>query len=386
MSAHCQAVRTLARLVVLVLAFSVLPAPAPAAAADPVPGPCLSGTLPHGALALVCTPASGWNGDLVVFAHGYVPYTAPLGFYNLDIVPGVSLPELVQRLGFAFATTSYRQNGLAIVEAQDDIRELLAAYRLFAPAPPRRTFLVGGSEGGLVATLLLERSPELFAGAVAACGPIGGFRAQIDYIGDFRVLFDVLFPGILPGSATSIPADLIAQWESVYVPRVRAAVDANPIAAVSLIRMSGAAVDPIDPTTVGATTVHLLWYNVLGTNDASAKLGGNPYDNQGRRYAGSGNLLLDFLVDRLATRYAASPQAIASMGAYETTGSLARPLVAPHTTGDEVIPFWQELLYAQKLGAGAPYALRPVARYGHCTFTPDELVAAFVDLLVRAAP
>src|SRR5919202_3101896 len=29
------------------------------------------GTLPHGALYLICIPATGWNGDIVVYAHGY---------------------------------------------------------------------------------------------------------------------------------------------------------------------------------------------------------------------------------------------------------------------------------------------------------------------------
>ena len=77
MSAHCQGVRVIVRLFVLVVAMTF--APAPAVAADPVPGPCLLGRLPHGALSLICTPTSGWNGDLVVFAHGYVACNAPLG-------------------------------------------------------------------------------------------------------------------------------------------------------------------------------------------------------------------------------------------------------------------------------------------------------------------
>lgn len=376
--------RRVVRLGTLLLVAATLLASTPltARAADPVPGACAAGGLPHGALSLICTPASGWNGDLVIFAHGYIPIGAPLGFYDLT-VGGVSLPDLVQRLGFAFATTSYRQNGLAIVEAQDDIRELVVAAYLFAPRPPARVFLVGGSEGGLVTTLLIERSPQLFAGAVAACGPIGGFRAQIDHIGDVRVLFDVLFPGVLPGSATSIPAELIAGWDATYLPRVRAALAANPIAATILIKMAGIAVDPNDPSTVAGSIVHLLWYNVLGTNDAAAKLGGNPFDNTLRHYSGSGDVGLDALIEALAARYSASPLALLAMTAYETSGSLTRPLVAPHTTGDEVIPFWQELLYARKLPVGAPFVLRPVARHGHCQFTPDELLGAFVDLLAR---
>jgi len=360
-----------------------LVAAVPAAASGPVPGPCQQGTLPHGALSLTCVPTSGWNGDVVVFAHGYVPSSAPLGFYNLDIASGVYLPDLVQNLGFAFATTSYRQNGLAILEGQDDIRELLVAFNTVAPQPSVRTFLVGGSEGGLVTTLLLERSPSLFAGGIAACGPIGSFRGQIDYVGDFRVLFDVFFPGVLPGTPVNIPPELIANWDTTFVPRIQQAVAANPVAIVSLLRMTRAAIDPADPSTVAATTVHLLWYSVFGTGDAVAKLGGNPYGNIGRTYSGSGNQLLDAIANALAFRIAPAPAAVTAMQQYETSGVLTRPLIAPHTTGDDIIPIWHEVLYLQKLAPGARFVPLPVSRYGHCRFTPQELITAFILLLLQ---
>lgn len=166
--------------------------PATASAQAPQPGPCIQGEqpLPSGALSLFCVPISGWNGQLVVFAPGYVaPTTTELDFHNLELADGTPLPLLVQSLGYAFATTSYRQNGLAILEGVDDIRELVAAFP--SPVP---THVAGVSEGGLVATLLAERWPELFRSAVAACAPIGSFRAQIDSFGDFRVLFDYFFP------------------------------------------------------------------------------------------------------------------------------------------------------------------------------------------------
>src|SRR5579872_4325422 len=100
------------------LCLAVTPAGASAAA---TPGPCTSGALPSGALSLICVPAAGWNGELVVFAHGYVAINQPLGFYNLTLPDGTNVPLLLQSLGFAFATTSYRQNGLAILEGEDDI-------------------------------------------------------------------------------------------------------------------------------------------------------------------------------------------------------------------------------------------------------------------------
>jgi pimeloyl-ACP methyl ester carboxylesterase len=260
------------------LAAAVLPAltflPASAGAQAPVPGPCTPGTLPSGALSLTCVPESGWNGELVVFAHGYVPAGQPLGFYHLVLPDGTPLPTLVQSLGYAFATTSYRQNGLAILEGVDDVRQLVAAF-----PSPALTHVVGVSEGGLVATLLAERWPELFRSSVAACAPIGSFRAQIDTFGDFRVLFDYFFPGVIPGSPILIPPDVIAGWHATYIPRISLALAANPRRALELMRVSRAAYDPANPVTIVNTTIKMLEYNVLGTNDAVLKLGGNPFSN-----------------------------------------------------------------------------------------------------------
>ena len=42
----------------------------------PQPGVCNDGVLPGGALSRICVPASGWNGDLVVWGHGYTAYNS----------------------------------------------------------------------------------------------------------------------------------------------------------------------------------------------------------------------------------------------------------------------------------------------------------------------
>jgi pimeloyl-ACP methyl ester carboxylesterase len=344
-----------------------------------VPGACEEGVLPSGARSLICVPALGWNGDLVVYAHGYVPPTVPdLVFAHLDL-NGVYLPDLIQSLGFAFATTSYRKNGLAFLEGTEDMVELVGAFRI-AKGVPRRTFATGVSEGGLVTAFLAERVPELFTAAYATCGPIGNFRLQINYIGDFRVLFDYYFPGVfkLPGLGTpiDIPQAVIDSWETVYVPLVTAMLLANPARAVELLRVARAPFVPGDFSTVINTTIGLLSYNVLGTNDAKASLGGNPFGNLFRWYSGSSN---DLALNRGVQRFAADPAALAAMRAYETDGRLTIPLVTLHTTGDEVVPYAHELLYALKArpsGRGRFVPL-PVVRYGHCNFTPGEVLAGF---------
>jgi pimeloyl-ACP methyl ester carboxylesterase len=353
---------------------------APARAQAPVPGACLDGTLPNGALSKICVPSSGWNGALLVYAHGYIAFNEPLDFQHLELPDGTNLPTLVQQLGFAFATTSYRQNGLAILEGSADILELLDAFTAAAGAP-QRTYLAGVSEGGIIAALLAERAPERFTGVLSTCGPIGSFRGQITYVGDFRVLFDLHFPGLLPGSPIAIPDDLIANWETQYAPAIAAAVRADPARALQLVRVARAAYDPANFDTVVETIIGVLWYNVFGTNDAMAKLGGNPYDNRSRWYSGTS---ADLLLNLLVPRYTAAPAAVAAMSLYETSGQVTLPLVTLHTIGDEIIPYAHEILYrakAQTSGAGR-LVMIPVYRYGHCSFTTTDVLSAFFLLLV----
>jgi len=334
--------------------------------------------LPSGALGRICVPIAGWNGQLVVFAHGYVAFNEPLAFYHLQLPDGTDIPTLVQGLGFAFATTSYRQNGLVILEGVDDIRELVAAFRV-AVGTPGRTYLTGVSEGGASTALLAERSPQLFTGALATCGPIGSFRYQIDYVGDFRVLFDYFFPGVIPGSAIEIPDYVIANWATLYQPLALGAIAANPTAALELLRVARVPFELSNPATIAESILGLLWYNVFGTNDAVAKLGGNPFDNRFRWYFGSSN---DLLLNLRVRRFAASPVALAAMRAYDTSGSLTIPLVTLHTTRDQIVPFLHEVKYLFKVrprerGLFLPI---PIDRYGHCNFTAADVLTAFVTL------
>jgi len=384
-SFRCRTLRLMFRFIMM-LAIATVSFGAPASAhaqvtSSSIPGPCNVGRLPGGSFALVCIPLSGWNGDLIVWAHGYRAFNESLAFQNIELSDGTNLPLLAQSLGFAFAATTYRENGLAILPALDDVRELVLAFRAAIGRAPGHTYMTGASEGGLVTTLLIERSPELFSGGLALCGPIGNFRAQIDYVGDFRVLFDYFFPGVLPGNALRIPDSVIQNWDAQYVPKVNAAIGANPLAALQLISASKASIDFQDGSTVQKTVQDILWYSTFSTNDAVAKLGGNPYGNLLRVYSGSAN---DAKLNQSVFRVARDAVTLLTVLPYQTSGHVSIPLVTMHTTGDDIIPFWHEILYQAKMqvtGRGSVTQI-PIARYGHCNFTGLEALAAF-GLLVQ---
>ena len=342
------------------------------------------GTLGSGAQWLVCKPPL-WNGSVIVWAHGYVDPTNPLRLPD-DVIEGARIRDIALGLGYAYATTSYRHTGLVAAEGSHDLDDALGQYidRFGSPPPgttPPRAYLVGASEGSLSSILALERTTTQFSGALAVCGPIGSFRGQINYFGDFRVLFDYFFPGVLPGTAIRIPQDLINHWDDRYVPAIVAAVTANQDALTQLLRVSHAPAGSSLVATIDSTVIGLLWYNVFATNDAATRLGGNPYDNRTRIYLGSSN---DLRLNLLVKRFTASPTALANLKAFETTGGLQRPVVSLHTTADPIIPFWQQELYQLKWLTTPHLALFagfPVSRYGHCQFTMNDVLLAFGGLV-----
>jgi pimeloyl-ACP methyl ester carboxylesterase len=361
-----------------------LACPAPGAAATPtLPDSCRVGTL-EAAQTLVCVPEP-WNGDLVVFAHGYVAPTAgppEIPWDQLLLTDGTSIPGVVTSLGFAFAATSYSDDGLAVAEGVRDVEALVEAFGKTAPRAPDHVYLVGASEGGLVTTLAVEQRPDVFSGGLATCGPVGDFRRQIDHVGDFRVLFDYFFPDLVGGSAIAPPVVSQEDWDGTYVPRIAAAFAGRPARLDALLRVSRVAFDPNEPATKVEAALEVLWYNVFAARDVQAKLGGNPYDNSRRLYLGSGQ---DFRLNLLVDRFHADPGALAAIQeGYQTSGRLAAPLVTLHTTADPVVPYWHEPLYTLKaLPSGLLHANLPVFRYGHCSFRAEEALVALALLVLK---
>jgi pimeloyl-ACP methyl ester carboxylesterase len=343
---------------------------------------------PSGGQVRVCMPQSmAWNNDVVIYAHGYVEANRPLAIpaEQLCLAGGAfCLPDISNALGFAFVTTSYRSNGIVL----DGVADILEALDKFKETHgvPRYVYLVGASEGGLVTTLGVEQHPDVFAGGLAACGPIGDFDQQVAHYADFRVLFDYFFPGLMPGSVEGIPDEAIASWDTLWNDTLKPAVFApeNASKLQQLLKTSRMSYMPADPATIELAVHDGLWYNIFATNDLIAKLGGEPYDNTATKYMGSAD---DTALNAAVQRVSGDAGAFAAAAAnFQTSGHLAAPLVNLHTWMDQQVPFRQEILYTMKVrdaGALSQRVLYPVYRYGHCNFTPVQALLSFAILIAR---
>lgn len=358
----------------------------PLHASATAPLACEDGSQSSGATYRICMPAQ-WNQRLIVYAHGYVAPNRPVGIPEEQMsLPGSSftVDQLVTNQGYAFVTSGYQTNGLAIQQGIADLVDAVAIFKTLK-GTPEKVILIGISEGGAITVLALEQHANIFDGGLAMCGPYGSFRQQIDYFGDFRVLFDYFLPGIMPASAVDIPADLLTTWETSYytttvLPALTTITNTGQID--QLLPVSGAPFDPNVATTKTETIKDLLWYNVFATNDAKVKLGGQPFDNNNRLYSGAAD---NETLNQQVARYSADSTALDALAnGYETTGHLTKPLVTLHTTGDPIVPYWQALQYRAKTIMADNLALhedRTVQAYGHCRFSTFDVLNAFTRLV-----
>src|ERR1041385_9442071 len=115
-----------ALIITLLISVSVVqfPRPTKAAALD------LSGEI-AGAPYRIRVP-DVWNGTLLIFAHGYrdkADHPGEVDNRNADVAPSAALEAPLLAQGFALAGTAYKDNGWAIEEAIQDVKNLAVFFR-----------------------------------------------------------------------------------------------------------------------------------------------------------------------------------------------------------------------------------------------------------------
>jgi pimeloyl-ACP methyl ester carboxylesterase len=290
-----------------------------------ITGPVEGATGP-GSLYKLFYPAV-WNGDLVIYSHGYVAPGGPIALPEVD-----PLPDLLTGFGYGVAYSSFSENGYAIKDAVQRTRQLRG---IFASrfGMPNRTYLVGHSEGALISLMLAEKNPKLFEGLT--------FGAVA---------------GLVTGAVLANPAPL------------------NDMADVLQLGLIGT-----PPGELKDNILAGLYYNIVGTEDLLGRTHGHiMVGNAETVYVGSSN---DVLLNALVQRYEATSDAANYLKHwYQPSGKLDIPVVTLHTTRDGAVPFFHEAAYANLVSAAGRSDMLlqiPVIRSGHCNFTVDEQIIAF---------
>jgi len=160
------------------------------------------GTTAGGAAFKIVVPTT-WNGDLVIWNHGY----------SLDQVQQVTdlgpLSAVQLSEGYAIAASGYQQSGWALFQTKKDLQNMMKVFKANFHKP-KRVFISGESLGGIV-TDQADETASLgnVVGAYPMCGVHGGsinWNAALD----LRLLYDLICSNTpsaaIPGGPTGLPA------------------------------------------------------------------------------------------------------------------------------------------------------------------------------------
>lgn len=329
---------------------------------------------------------------LFVYCHGIVdpePY-APVAL-PADNLAGVPVSGFILSQGWAYAATSYTQNGMVAHVAAQNVKKLVEHIKVWLSDKglpwPDYWFVAGPSEGALVTVLSLERYPELFDGGIAVCGPIGSMYEQLQYNGDFHVLFNYFFPQLKFGNPVGVGSDAMSSWVSgLLQAQIITALQTYPGKTAELLKTSKVTIDTSDPVIAGTSLMELLRFNVMFTTQINQLLKGCAFNNKYKIYTGSSN---DFMLNRKVERISTPDFGTARDNLkklLETTGNINDPLITLHTTGDHIVPAWHQTLYRAKVwskGKALYYTGIPVLNYGHCTISETDLQNALTLLFLK---
>lgn len=367
----------------------------------------VDGTLPSGALYEIELPII-WNAPildgqrvLLVYAHGYVdpgrPIALPIDEISNGVGGTVAIKDFIIGSNLGYASTSYRDNGLVVLDAVEDIKELRATIDAFFEnpevSPPDKVLLVGPSEGGLVTVLTIEQNPGMFDAAIATCCPIGNFYDQLQYYGDAHVLFKYFFGptinGINLGSPKRVSKHTMNAWndgslrEAIIATLQDDYLHNGGKKIMQFLNCANIPADRSNPVAVVSAILEVLRFPIMATNDAISRLDGSPYNNKNDKtiYEGSDNdRKLNLTVERIKrSDWEQAAQNVADF--YETTGFFTIPLVTLHNEFDHVSLYENQNLYAEKVSIpGLFFPIKSSQEYGHCNFTTSEILAA-IELL-----
>jgi pimeloyl-ACP methyl ester carboxylesterase len=146
------------------------------------------------------TVPTGWNGDLVIYNHGY----------DFDFIddPGLGpIAPLWLSQGYAVAASGHSMSGWVLFNSKRDTERMVDVF-IDEFGAPNDVYVVGFSLGGIVSAQLVEKLDGVnIVGSYPLCGALAGSRLWDGGI-DVRLIYDVICGAIapIPGGATGLPS------------------------------------------------------------------------------------------------------------------------------------------------------------------------------------
>lgn len=319
---------------------------------------CLAGRDSAGAYLLIALPAD-WNGGLVLHAHGGPFLGAPTA---RRVAEDLQRWAVVPRAGYAWAGSSFRQGGVAVLDAAADVERLRGIF-VDQVAKPRWTVLHGQSWGASVAARAAESIPKdkdgrpLVQAVLLSSGVLGGGSRSYDMRLDLRLLYQQLCANHprpdepayplwmgLPANSRLSGAELDARINACLA-LDKPAAQRTPEQARRVDTLT--AVLRIPETSIAA---HLRWATFHFQDIVQNRSGGrNPFGNIGARYRGSPD---DDALNRAVARYAVDPQGLRRFAQdADPSGAIDLPVLSVHGISDATAFVELEHQFAQTMAA-----------------------------------
>jgi pimeloyl-ACP methyl ester carboxylesterase len=318
-----------------------------------------------------------WNGDLVLFAHGFRGAGGEQG--GVLRVGNAPIREHLIARGYAWAASSYRCNGYVPGWGLEDTRALVPLFtELNALRAPSRVYLTGTSMGGHVTLLGMHEYPTEFAGGLAMC-PAG--PALFDFFAAVGAAAEVI-TGI-QFTQNGLQSQAARMREMLGEPPAYTELGRR-LASVQ-IEISGG-VRPFAMEGLESRFLANISGAALagGTSDANRAV-----DTHGFVYSIEPGLGITAAeIEQRVRRKAGDPAMRGPGSPHEELrpfdGDLERPLLTMHGTGDLFVPIFLQRVLKDAVRAAGDEDLLVQRVYripGHCQFSDQEMIRAFDDLV-----
>ncbi len=320
-----------------------------------------------------------WNGELVMWAHGFAGFGTELA---VDSPPSALRQQLIEQ-GYAWAASSFSENGYTPGIGADDT---LALKQYFEEqyGKATRTYIAGQSMGGNVVSLSLEHYANQYDGGLSFCGALTG-EEEIDYLISWAMLAEYTSGVKLPiGEGQQKMAGVLLN----DMPKALGSPDSpTPAGRQFVDAVRNLTGGPRPFFAEGFKDQIIVNFALLLLDPNRESVPGRAATNEGVQYHIDPALgLKDEQLNAEIQRLTADPEARNAEkhpDAVPTSGKITKPLLTLHGTGDVFVPISVERSYRQKVeaaGKGDLLVQRAIRVGGHCKFSGAEYTQAFSDL------